>query len=613
MQTALAHHQAGRLGPAQEIYRQVLAREPNHPDALHLLGLIAHQAGDNAAAVQLIERAIKLRPRAPEFYINLAIALRQLNRMYDAQRAYETAIALNPKLPEAYEGLGLLLIAAGSYPRAIQVLTTATQLRPSSPGNWSNLGLALEKAGRLTESIVASQKAIHLDPNLSAAYTNVANALRQEGRIDEAINAYRRVLQLHPNDATAGRHLLTALNFSPTIAPAQIAEEHKLWARRHAEPLRSQWLAHTNDRSPDRVLRVGYVSPDFREQVVAMFLHRVLGHHDKLKFHIVAYSDVTRPDALTEKFKATVSEWRDTAAMSDADLAGQIRADRIDILVDLMGHIEGNRLLTFARKPAPLQATWLGYPNTTGMTAMDYRITDAHADPAGLTEKFHTEQLLRLPNTLLCYGPIHQTEVAPLPALSSGQITFGCFNDLQKINAKVIALWIKLLASVPNSKLVLKARSLADLGTAHFIHQQFASHSIQSERVKLLGWEPTIDAHLQSYAQVDIALDPFPYNGTTTTCEALWHGVPVVTLAGSSHVSRVSVSILNNIGLAELIAATEQDYIDIAGRLSRDVQRLSQLRGSMRQRLQSSPLMDAANFARNLEQAYRQIWRRWCL
>jgi len=508
--------------------------------------------------------------------------------------------------------LGNALMSVGRHAEAAQQFSRAIAIRPNYAEALSNLGTALEKQHKLTDAIAACQRALQLNPNLSQAWTNLGNALRQQGRISESIAAYRQSLQIAPNNHLARRHLLTALNFSPEESPQSIAAEHRKWGDEQWNLYGSEIRPHSNDRSPTRPLRIGYVSADFKDQVVAAFLHRVLEHHDKSRFHIVAYSDVPHPDSFTARFQTFCDVWRDILQKTDDQVANQIRSDRIDLLIDLMGHIEGNRLAVFARKPAPIQITWLGYPNTTGLRTIDYRLTDAIADPPGQTETLHTEHLFRLPQSFLCYGPLHEVPVASPPFEGNGHITFGCFNDLQKVNVNVIALWSELLQRIPSSRVVLKARSLIDPGTADYIRQQFTTHGIPQSRLDLIGWQPTAEAHLQSYSQIDIALDPFPYNGTTTTCEALWHGVPIIALAGPTHVARVSTSILTNIGLPNLVANDPAGYLAIVAALANDLPRLLELRQTLRQRMIASPLMDAPTFTCALEDAYQDMWTAWC-
>jgi predicted O-linked N-acetylglucosamine transferase (SPINDLY family) len=370
---------------------------------------------------------------------------------------------------------------------------------------------------------------------------------------------------------------------------------------------------HPNHPDPERRLRVGYVSPDFREHSVSAFLDPVIAGHDRRWFEVFCYAEVVRPDDTTARFRGLSDGWCSTLGMTDGAVAGRIRDDGIDILVDLAGHTAGNRLRVFAERPAPVQVTWLGYPNTTGLSAMDYRLSDAVADPAGEADALHSETLVRLANGFLCFAPpADAPEVGETPALATGQVTFGSFNNLAKVTPDVVEAWADILNRIPNSRLVLKSRPLADEKTRERYLEMFGAHGVDPGRVELCSWIASKSGHLGAYERLDIGLDPFPYNGTTTTCEALWMGVPVVTLGGDRHAGRVGASILARVGLAGLVAETKADYVEQAVALAGDLDRLSALRGGLRSRMEKSPLCDAGGFARDIEAAYREMWRRVC-
>jgi protein O-GlcNAc transferase len=367
------------------------------------------------------------------------------------------------------------------------------------------------------------------------------------------------------------------------------------------------------DKNPDKRLRIGYVSADLRSHSVAFFLESILAARNQREFEVLCYSNSVAADTTTARLRALVDGWRDIAGLDDEQAAALIRSDAIDILVDLAGHTKANRLPLFTRKPAPIQITYLGYPDTTGIEAIDYRLTDEWADPPGQTEHLHSEQLVRLPDGFLCYQPPSSCPpVGPLPLLLSGRVTFGSFNNLAKVSPTVIGYWAAILAAVPGSRLLLKSKALADSGTRKYIHQQFCAHGIEAGRVELVGWTPARVDHMALYSEVDVALDTFPYHGATTTCEALWMGVPVVTLAGPVHVSRVGVSLLHAAGLAELIAESPQEYARKAAELVADTGRLAALRGDLRERLRASRLTDAQRITASIEVAYRDMWRRFC-
>jgi predicted O-linked N-acetylglucosamine transferase (SPINDLY family) len=337
------------------------------------------------------------------------------------------------------------------------------------------------------------------------------------------------------------------LNYCADIEPTDVLAEHRRWSEQHTASLANDRQPHANSPDPNRRLRIGYLSPDFCRHSVAFFIESLLAAHDRSAFEILCYANVSQTDIITERLQGLADKWRDIVHLSDQQVAELVRADAVDILVDLVGHTVNNRLLVFARKPAPVQISYLGYPNTTGLSTIDYRLTDAWADPPGRADRFHTETLVRLQGGFLCYQPWPGTpEVSPLPALTSGHITFASFNNATKVNPEVIALWSKILRLLPNARLIMKALQLGDIGTRQRFAQLFEQNGVSMERVELLGWASSTAEHLELYNRVDIGLDPFPYNGTTTTCEALWMGVPVIVLAGNTHAARVGVSLLSS-------------------------------------------------------------------
>ena len=416
-----------------------------------------------------------------------------------------------------------------------------------------------------------------------------------------------------PDFAAAHSNLVFSMNYDAAATQQTIFAESRAWHESHAAALGRRAPGHANARDPERRLRVGYVSPDFREHSVAYFLEPLIAAHDRAAFEVFCYAQVARPDQRTERFRGLADTWRSTVGMTDADLATAVREDRIDILVDLAGHTGGNRLLAFDRRPAPVQLSWLGYPNTTGTEAIDARLTDAIADPPGPSDALHSETLVRLPNGFLCYAPTADAPaIGAPPARSTGHVTFGSFNALAKITPAVVAAWARILLGVPGSRLVIKSGPLADAATRARYLEMLAAAGVDAGRVDLRAWIDARSGHLGAYANIDIGLDPFPYNGTTTTCEALWMGVPVVTLAGDRHAGRVGASLLTRIGLAELVADTTDGYVETAVHFAGDLDGLPARRLALRDRMMSSPLCDAAGFARDVEAAYRAMWRRWC-
>jgi protein O-GlcNAc transferase len=643
LQQALRHHGAGDLPSAEKIYRQVLAKNPNHPDALHLLGVIAHQVGRHADAVNLIAAAIRHNPKNPDFHINLGEALSALGRLDDAIVEYRAAIQLNPreviawsnlaaaflaqeKLEEAVEAsrkalsikpddrgasanLGIGLTRQGQFDEAIAVLSRAAKMNSRSAQAHTNLGMALLAVNRLQESIAASRTAISIDANYALAHNNLGAALQQAGFVDEAVAAYRRAIELNPRYAVAHDNLLLALHYVSAVSSAENFNAHQQWSNQFI-PANYIPPAHENDRNSDRPIRIGFVSGDFRRHSVAYFIEPLLREFDRSQFEITCYSSTPIPDEVTERLR-TLARWSDIRGMTDDHAAELIRGDKIDILVDLAGHTAGNRLMVFARKPAPIQVTYLGYPNTTGLKAMDYRMTDSIADPVDCgSDSFHAESLFRLPRCAWCYLP--PQDAPPVTSSARTEINFASFNTFAKLSSEILNLWSKVLQNVPASRLLLKGHGTEDAAARARILEIVGGNNVDPSRITFLGRQSTPQLHLQMYNDVDIALDTHPYHGTTTTCDALWMGVPVVTLAGDRHVSRVGASLLTAAGLEELIATTPQQYVDIASALASDRERLAELRGGLRERMQASPLMDAASLAREMERAFRSMFLAWC-
>jgi predicted O-linked N-acetylglucosamine transferase (SPINDLY family) len=516
---------------------------------------------------------------------------------------------------EPYNLIALLLLghiaqARGDWPTSLDQFSKAARLAPRNADAQYGMASSLHALGRLEEAAQACRMTIQLQPNLANAYMNLATLLSQMGLMQQSLGMNRKAVELAPRDIYAHSNLLYARYFLADSTPKQIFDEHVRWAARHAEPLRNALPNPVKDRSPDRPLRIGYVSPDFRQHSVSFFFEPLLEHHRRPEFHITCYSAGAWVDEVTERLRSRADQWRDITMQSDEQAAALIRQDNIDILVDLSGHTGHHRLRLFALHPAPVQITYLGYPGTTGMTAMDYRITDPHADPPGMTEQYHTEQLIRLPECAWCYRP--PTDSPEFSPRSSGPVTFGSFNRLPKISTAAVAVWSRILHALPDTRLLIKSEGLGEPTAKAHLLGQFSRNGIDPNRLELLGRLDSMREHLDFYNRVDIALDTFPYNGTTTTCEALWMGVPVIALAGEAHVSRVGVSLLANAGLRELVASNEDQNVKLAVDLAGDAERCAALRASIRDRLVRSPLMNPSRLATAIESAYRTAWRQWC-
>ncbi len=712
MSEAAAHHQAGRLGKAEALYRRVLENDPSQADALHWLGVLCQQNGDSKTALDLIGKAVELRPQAADFVNNLGNIHMAREETDDAVACYEKALSLDPALSNAHYNLGILhqsrghndeaiacfrraLEQAPDFPmaylalanalqdtarqeEAITCLKTLVSAAPDFPQGQFNLGFALKGAGQREEAEAALKRGLALTPDyaeawnilgeierdrgeveaalsslrralelksdLSVAHMNFATLLKDMGRLMDAEAAFSQALEANPDDASlynglglvlmlqgrisessaacgraleidpgyavAHSNLLLSMNYG-TQDTAVVLAAHRKFDTVHGVPA-SAIASHDNDRDPDRKLKIGYVSSDLRRHSVSCFLEPLLAAHDPAYVEVTCYAEVARSDEVTQRLQSLVPHWRSIVGMGDDAVAALIREDGIDIFVDLNGHTAANRLLVFARKPAPIQITWLGYPNTTGLKAMEYRMVDGVTDPQE-TQAFMSETALRLSGCFLCYGSPHtDVEVAAPPFVENGYVTFGSFNNLSKVGEDVVAAWARVLDGVPDSRLYLKCAQLSDAALCRQVEERFSGHGIARERLELVGYAVSLEDHLGAYGKMDIALDPFPYNGTTTTCEALWMGVPVVTLKGENHGGRVGASLLNAAELQELVAQDEGCYVALAAALAADTKRLEDLRGDLRERMEASPLTDAATFAAKIEAAYRTIWKTWC-
>jgi protein O-GlcNAc transferase len=469
------------------------------------------------------------------------------------------------------------------------------------------------QTGNLEQARCICDRILESHPDNVEALNLLGRICRAKGQFDEALIYVRRAVRIRPDNYGLYQNLVFSMLYNSRHVAHTLFSEHLQLARQFEGTLLPGVLPHANEKTPNRRLKIGYVSPDFRRHSVAYFIEPILLSHSREHFELFCYSLTSLEDEVTARMKRYADQWKNIAGMEDHQAAELIRTEGIDILVDLAGHAYNSRILIFARKPAPVQASWIGYPATTGFSSMDYKIVDGYTDPPGVTEQFYSEKLMRLPGCFLCYLPDKDSpEVGTLPVLISGEITFGSFNDFAKVTPEVVALWSAILKRIPDSTLMLKAISFSDRGIHQYVNDMFAKHGIDSERIELLPFAASFPEHLSLYNQIDIGLDPFPYNGTTTTCEALWMGVPVVTLAGNTHASRVGVSLLSNIGLPELIAETPDEYVAIAVTLAADVNRLQSLRARLRAAMEQSPLTDAARFTLNLENCYRKMWETWC-
>jgi predicted O-linked N-acetylglucosamine transferase (SPINDLY family) len=604
---------AGRFDEAITHYQRALQINPEHFESHHNLGHIFQRKKEIDQAILYYQEALKRNPNLADAYYNLGTIAQDKKYLNEAILFYQKALQLAPNLDDAYYRLGSVYADTEQLADAISCYQKALQINPRLAPAHNGLGIVMQKMHEIDRAMEQYRQAVTLMPDFVEAHINMGNALRDFRFSEGAEQWYRQALSIAPDCTFCYDNLFFLMLYHEWYDASTVFSEHLKFAQHCAEPLSSAINPHANTREPDRILKIGYVSPDFRKHAVSYFTEPVITAHSKEDFQIFCYSDVSRDDAIAERLRQHVFQWQNIKGMPDQQVADLIHSDGIDILVDLAGHTAHNRLLVFARKPAPVQVTWIGYPATTGLSAMDYKIVDAHTDPPGMTEQFYTEKLIRMPESFLCYLPDGESPaVGPLPCLSAGHITFGSFNNFAKVNPGVITMWAQILLGVPGSRFIMKANGLADKTAARIVMDMFGKNGINADRIELHGLIPSSGMHLGLYNRVDIGLDTFPYNGTTTTCEALWMGVPVITLAGKTHAGRVGSSLLANAGLAELIAETPDDYKEKAVLLVQDLKRMQTLRESLRERMAQSPLTDAKRFTANLEKCYRDIWIKWC-
>jgi predicted O-linked N-acetylglucosamine transferase (SPINDLY family) len=675
LQAAVGRHQAGDVAAAARLYQAVLARDAGQPDALHLLGLLAHQSGNSALAIQLIGAALSRVRDFAAAWNNLGNAFKAVGRPDDADIACRRALVLEPAEGEALTSLGgqrldadapdlaarWLRRALAAVPahagalnnlgnvlqragaavdarrayrvagtlapfeaRIVQNLATseggavalnlsrrALRLDPGSAAVWSNLGNQLNEAGRLGPAIDAFRRALALDPALAEAASNLGIALSVTGRPSLAQRWYRRALAARPDFAAAHSNLLVCLAYDADCSEIERFAEARRWGERQGAALRPLIRAHENARDPERRLRVGYLSADFRRHPVAYNMAELIAAHDRRAFEVVGYAEVRAPDGMTARIRESCDLWRSTPGVGDVDLAAMIRADRIDILVVLCGHTSGNRIRVAAAKPAPVVASY-GDLGTSGLDTVDYWMTDAVLTPLDTPERF-TEALVRLPVFEVHRRPEGAPDPAPPPSLGTGHVTFGSSNNPAKLSQATLDAWAGVLRAVPGSRLLLRYFEVFETPQVQAQYRQFfQARGIAPDRLAFAGGTPERAHYLGLLDAIDVALDPFPFNGCTTSFEALWMGVPVVTLAGTRFVGRVGAGILGRIGLEDLVATSIDDYVARARAIALDLPRRQALRTGLRDRLARSPLCDPASHARSVEAAYRTMWRRWC-
>lgn len=575
----------GQLDRAVQLYQFVLQLDPGQGVALEQLGMLMYKAGRMDVAQQLLSDAVARDPRNVRAWYMLACVLSESNQSSEAITAYERCIAIKPELVEAHNNLGVIYKNTEQFELAAKSFKEVVKRQPKSAFALSNLGNVLKDAGYMEKALGVLQQAITADPYLASAYSN----------------------------------LLITLNYLDHVSAAEIYDMHRAWQAhvpRSIEPNRFDFERETaRAQGPEKgqKIRLGLVSPDLHLHSVAFFIAPMFEKLNRQHFELYVYYNNNRHDEVQQRFSSLSDQWLQVDNMTEAELANRIFSDQVDVLIDLAGHTANNLLAVFYQKPAPVQISWIGYPNTTGLSQMDYRLVDAVTDPPGVSDDLASEQLVRLEHAFLCYDPMMSSSealaVGKLPAIDNGYVTFGSFNNLLKITDGVIKTWADVLNAVKDSRLLIKSRQLGNQMTRDRVLKRFEQCGIQPDRLLLHEMVPDRVAHLRLYHQVDIALDTFPYNGTTTTCEALWMGVPVLTLAGATHASRVGASLLGCLSLHDFIASDCDDYVDKAARHAADLGGLAEKRSHMRPQMERSVLCDQVGFMKRFEAAFESLWQ----
>ena len=601
----------GRFHEATVFFQEAIQKAPQYFEARVNLAEAFRVAGRTLEAISCYVELLGQQPDNTGVLNSLGVILQTLGKLEEAQACFERVLAINPQDPNGHNNLGLIFQAQGRFLEAHEQFQTAYELDPGNVVVYSNLANTLRELGRLDEAISLYQKAIASRPGYADAYNNLGNVLRESGRLEESMGCYRRALEINPHYSDTHRNLLVTLMYLPVLDVNSIYNEHRVFESQQAERLYSAIQAHQNNTDPERKLKIGYLSGDFRVHPVGFNLLPLLTAHDRAKVEIFLYSNVSWPDVMTRRFEQLSDHWRSIYQKSEEEAVRMIRDDGIDILVSLAGRFDNNRPLICAYKPAPVQVS-MHDAATSGMKVMDYLISDITMSPRNSAECF-TERLVRLP-TFYIHAPINDAPpVSSLPAMQKGYVTFGSFNNPAKLTPQVIDLWGRVLNSIPNSRLMLKYRNVFSNESIRNRYQAlFADCGIDKDRLHLIASDDTRGAHLARYAELDIVLDPFPFNGSTTTFEALWMGVPVVTLTGSTMLSRWGTSMLRRTDLMECVASNEDDYVAIAMKLSSDLAHLAAIRGQLRESVTKSPLCNATQRARQMERAYRYMWRKNC-
>lgn len=619
-------------------------KQPEHARTLCAIGMSLFRKYKYSEARDYVERAISKEPQNDVFLFNYGFILKESGEKLKAKAAFEQALEINSNNIEALLGLGRLLTELGDYDSCRELFQKAIDIKPDYYAPYASMGISYYKTST-TEAIKWFDKALEINPNADDVYSlkgyalnilgnteeaekslrkaielredhaeyhqNLGNVLMVQAKIPEALEHCQKSIELNPNSSLAFSNLLLYMHYIPQSTKDDIWNLHKIYSKMF-EPKDLELRPYLSEPRKDRKIRIGLVSSDFRKHSVAYFIEPLLNKKDTTNYEYYTYANVKIPDVFSQRIANLSTKWQSILQLSDVQAAELIRNDQIDILIDLGGHTADNRLKLFCLKPAPIQVSWLGYPDTTGLNAIDYRIADEYTEPEG-AENFSSEKIIRLPGGFHCYSALADSpDVAPLPSKKNGHITFGSFNNFAKCSNETIFLWSEIMKNVPNSKIVLKALSLGDKYVQEYAYKTFKTFGIERDRITMLARTSSLRKHFEKYGEIDIALDTYPYNGTTTSCEAMWMGVPLVSFFGPNHASRVGLSLLSHVGLQQLAAGSPEDYVNKAVALANEEELRTELRATMRQRLINSPILNAEHFARKFEAAMSAIWNVYC-
>ena len=605
----MSFNEMGDTEKAIEKYQQTLKINPNHAGAYKNLGNVYNNKGDDIKAILCFKKVIDLNPVSAEAYTNLSLIYSERSDFLPAIKYCKAAIKLDPKNYKAYNNYGSILLKQKKYKSAYEKIKQAINLNANFDIAFNNLGHVYKEMNNFKESIICYKKALDIKKD-AGYYYNLGLVLNLAAKYDKSINNLKKSVSIDPYTSDFLTTLLFDLNYSPDMSAEEIFDYYKQYDNQFGLPYKSQWKPFTQPKVPKKKLKIGYVSPDFRNHSMMNFLLPIITHHDRQQFEIFAFAELKKEDSLSLEYKSLVDHWIRTDPMSDDQLVEKIRSLEIDILVDLAGHTCGNRLKVFAQKPAPISLTWLGFGYTTGLSAIDYFLTDEVMAPKG-SEHLFSEQPWHLKNYSFCCYKNNNTmgNVNTLPALKNGCITFGTLTRAIRINDRVIQAWAQILQKVKNSRLTINSKSfLKKPSVVDSLKKKFEKHGITANRLDFYYKTPPWD----SMREIDIALDCFPHNSGTTLMEHLYMGTPYVTYSNRPSVGRIGASILTTLGHPEWIATSEQEYVEKTVALASDTQALAKIRGSLRKEMEASSLMDHAGFVLELERAYQAMWMKWC-